>query len=68
MSESARFLGFQSGVFEKSVLLGYETVSQANRFPTFQTNVVPTDVLNYRTVVWYVLPMMTRDMLQPASW
>jgi len=55
VSKSARFLGFQSGVFEWSVLPGYEPASQANRFPTFQTNVVPTGVLTYSTVAWYVV-------------
>ena len=55
MSDSARFLGFRSGVFEKSVLLRYEPASQANRFLTVQTNVMPTDVLIYSTVAWYVV-------------
>lgn len=55
MSESARFLGFQSGVFEKSVLLGNEPASQANRFMTIKMNVVPTGVLAYSTVAWYVV-------------
>jgi hypothetical protein len=45
LSESTRFLSFQSGEFEKSVLLGYEPASQINWFLTFQTNVVPTGVL-----------------------
>jgi hypothetical protein len=34
---------FRNGVVEDSVLLGYDAVSQGDRFPTFRGNIVDTE-------------------------